>query len=170
MTCIAVSQCAPIGYYSVLSLLVGLLAGLGRKRGLVVFNFDECGAPEPAVPGKPTYFQHGLSSLVSWRWEEALRRFASGADARNLLPVVVISGTHSSRMTLLQTASGLSRIYNLGRPALRDDSLVSIAMNALNRIAAATGTAVPESAEEVRPCSYMPLKQSLLPGCMPRVF
>jgi hypothetical protein len=62
----------------------------------VVFNFDECGAPKPEAPGQPTYFQRGLSDLVPWRWEEAVRRFKDGAEARDLLPVVVISGTHSA--------------------------------------------------------------------------
>jgi hypothetical protein len=136
----------------------GSFAGLGQKRGLVVFGFDECGAPRPETPGEPTYFQRGLSSLVPWRWEEANRRFDDGAAARDLLPVVVISGSHSAHMNLLKTASGYARIYNLGRPILRDESLVSIAMDAVQRIAGATGTAVPGSAEEVRFRPQRPMK------------
>jgi hypothetical protein len=61
-------------------------------------------------------------------------------------------------MNLLQTASGKARIFNLGRPMLRDESLVSIAMDAVRRIARATGTAVPGSAEEVRARPYWPVK------------
>ena len=123
---------------------------MGHKRGLVVFNFDECGVPVPEANDKPTYFQHGLSKLVDWRRGEAKMRFKSGGQARDFLPVVVISGSHSCRMTLLKTASGRAGLFDLGRPLLGDESLLCISLRFLERIAAATKRKVPETAAGVR--------------------
>ena len=126
---------------------------VGIDRGLVVWNFDECGAPIPEADGI-TYFQHGLSSLVRWRRDEALLRFANGSEARDVLPVVVISGSHSSRMRLLRTATGHARLFNLGAPRLEDDTLLRIANDAISRIAEGSNRNLPGSADDVRPCSF----------------
>lgn len=120
-----------------------------------MFNFDECGAPEPK-PGKVvTYFQQGLSSLVDWRFEEARRRFRTKGDARDVLPVVVVSGTLSARMTLLRTASGRAKIFDVGRAHLGDESLLRVALNAIARIAEGAQMEVPSSAWEVRLFAYL---------------
>jgi hypothetical protein len=123
---------------------------MGHNRGLVVWNFDECGAPIPGAGGV-TYFQHGLSGLVEWRRAEAFRALAKDGDHRDVLPVVVVCGSHSSRMSLLRTATGHARLFNLGRPLLGDDLLLETANNALERIALGTGREVPNTAREVGP-------------------
>ena len=123
---------------------------MGAGRGLVVWNFDECQAPRAGADGV-TYFQHGLSDLVGWRMREACRVFAEGRDHRDMLPVIVVCGSHSSSMSLLRTATGHARIFNLGRPLLGDDLLLATAENALERIALGTGRTVPTTAREVGP-------------------
>ena len=138
---------------------------MGTTRGLVIWNFDECGAPLSGPNGEPTYFQHGLSRLVLWRWAEARRRFAQGDQNFDLLPVVVICGTHASRMTLLKTASGRARIFDMSRAQLWDEPLTTSCMDLLGRIAEASDRAVPETAKEVSLlCDRLHLGHK--PGCL----
>lgn len=165
-----------------------LVQGIGDKRGLVVFNFDDCNVPQPSAPGDPSYFQHGLAhmvtwrhgealllpararahgdvdpgdpsyfqhglaSLVSWREEEAVRRLRSGAEARDLLPVIVVAGDDCSRMTFYRTAARRARVYDVGVPILRNDSLFKISKDAISRIARGTSREVPRAADEVGDC------------------
>ncbi len=120
--------------------------GLGDRPGLVVFNFDECGAPRVNPATGTTYFQDGLSRLVSLRWIEAQKRFEASNRARDILPVVVIAGSHSAHMNLLRTGSGRARLFTLGRPLLDDESLLETAMDFLLRVAAGSGRELPETA------------------------
>ena len=124
------------------------VAGMGRGRGLVVWNFDECGAPVPEADGV-TYLQHGLSVLVDWRRGEAFRALAKDDDHRDMLPVIVVCGSHSSRTSLLTTATGHARLFHLGRPVLGDDLLLDTAEDALERMASGTGREVPDTARKV---------------------
>ena len=95
-----------------------------------------------------TYFQDGLSRMVSLRWIEAQRRFEAGNRARDILPVFLIAGSHSARMTLIRTGSR-ARLFTLGRPLLDDESMLQMAMDFLARAAVGSGREVPETAEVV---------------------
>ena len=116
---------------------------------MVAFNFDECGAPAPEAEGGATYFQHGLSSLVRWRKAEADRCLGVGGATRNMLPVVVIAGSYAHKMTLLQTASGQTRLFNLRGAALTDKALHAAGMDVIQRIASGCNRQVPETAAAV---------------------
>ena len=93
------------------------------------------GPPYQGPGGQPTYFQHGLSGLVDWRRAEAFQIMAKGNNSRDVLPAVVICGGHSSRMSMLNTATGDAKLFNLARPLLGDDLLLETAKNAHEWIA-----------------------------------
>ena len=116
---------------------------------MVVFNFEVCGAPQLEVEGGANYLQHGLSLLVRWRKEEADRCLGFGKAMRNMPPVVVIAGSHAHKMTLLQTASGQAKFFNLGGAALTDDALQRAGMDVVQRIGSGCNRHVPETAAAV---------------------
>jgi hypothetical protein len=134
-------------------LVDGCGAGLQGAPGLAISAFDECGVPEPdSQADRPSHFQHALSHLVQWRYDEALQAAAQGG--RDILPVIVLAGTRSSRMTLVNTALGSSRILDLGVPLLSDAlALVLVleaALDIVRRIAQGVGQEVPSTAKEAR--------------------
>ncbi len=73
---------------------------------------------------------------------------------RNMLPVVVIAGSHAHKMMLLNTGRSRALLFDLGMALLNDVALQRATNDMVQRIADGSGRPVPEAAHEVSMCHY----------------